>query len=224
MNENQIRSPSDLPEYLEAVEREQLVRCAALLRLPEKINGFTVMPMTLNHYSILRIAGSPFLPPFRAPNYAELAAFLWVLNPGYCLDKKKRDKFLKTCRMFRPPKYGFRREARLVNSMLRLAETAQAAQSYVAETFQDRPPAVSDGIQPVEYYADEISVVATLSREYGWSPEDIANMPLKVVFQYLKEICEHHAAMNGKPAMLCNPSGAITAKYMAEKNRKLKRN
>jgi hypothetical protein len=63
-----------------------------------------------------------------------------------------------------------------------------------------------------------------LAREFGWAYDEIMDTPLKLIFQYLKEIREYHAAMNGKDAMLCNPSGAITTKYMAERNRRIKRN
>ena len=53
-------SISDFPGYAAAVERENLVRAAACLGLPEMVCGVECAPMTVEHSRLLALARSPF--------------------------------------------------------------------------------------------------------------------------------------------------------------------
>src|SRR5690348_13668803 len=95
------------------VERERIVRDAAFLNAPgfvlhENIAGYPAMPLTLYHCNILRMMGSPLMLPFDTPGPVELAAFLWIVNPGYIPGRsakalRRRARFMETCRCFVQP-------------------------------------------------------------------------------------------------------------------------
>src|SRR5215469_9576092 len=123
----------------EALQRERIGRDVAFLHTDrftvcERIGDFEAVPLTLFHCNILRLAGSPFLPPF-APIDAiqpqELAQFLWVISPEFkpgCGREATaaRERFLKRCRKFVKPasakyRFSFRRVGYVWRAGRRLA-------------------------------------------------------------------------------------------------------
>ncbi len=210
-----------LSKLVAAVERERVIRAVAEVSGYETIAGFKVKPMTLFHYLALRdVMESPMLPPFTSPTPVELAAFLWLLSPGYNREGKGRERFLKTCRAFVVPTGLFSSPRRRRRASDRFAKTVAAAREYVEEALMDRPGAARSGGGEPDYYCDSVALCATLAREYGWSRESVMAMPMKILFQHLKEIKEYRAAVHGQPVLMGNPSDGIKSAYLEQANRR----
>jgi hypothetical protein len=206
------------------VERERVIRDAAFLNAPgfaliEDIAGFPAAPLTLYDCNILRMMGSPFMPPFATPGPIELAGFLWIVNPDYLPGKspealRRREKFFATCRVFVKPTepifgltYRIKRWERRAGEALEIfTRTVAAAREYMMEALQDRPPADEGGNGP-DYYSDFCHVAAALMRNYpGLDYDRIQRLPTKIIYQFLKEIREHNALSAGQPVILWNQS------------------
>jgi len=207
-------------QRLADVERERVIRDAAFLGLKtEDIAGYPAVPLTLRHCNILRLMGSPFMPPFNTPGPQDLAAFLWVVNPWFTPGNSlwadwKRCRFLKTCRVFvkpAPPAFGLtyrikRWEVRAGLALDTFVRTVTAARSYMEEALQDRP-ALNDGPSGPDYYSDFCHIAAALMRNYpGLNYELIQRLPMKLIYQFLKEIREHNALSVGETPVLWNRS------------------
>ena len=238
-----IRGPLDLPGYAEALASEQLARTVAFHglsvtvgRLPSPAGrglgegpAFTHQPLTLRHYSALRLARSPFIPPFATPDSADVILFLWYLSLEFTPGSAAKRRFLDRCRPFCEPRKPFfqtrrarrRWEKNFMAALVLRAEIVHQCREFVAEAMQDRPARPlddPDGIPAPDYYADEASVIGSLAREYGWTEDAILNLPLARAFQYLKEIREHLYLVNGKTPLLTNRSDEILQEYLAQVN------
>lgn len=183
-----------VPGYKAAVEQESLIRNAAFLPINESVAGYEVRPMTLRHYALLRMMRSPVLTA-EIPSPVQLSTFLWLLSPQYNPQGKGRKKLLRRCREFDLPAKPLIRTNRALRRwnkkaicrMKRFEDVLADARRYVFETFTDKPP-VDKEISNPDYFSDIGWICAQLAREYGWHEEQILNMPIKRVFQYLREI------------------------------------
>ncbi|MDB6022933.1 MAG: hypothetical protein JWQ04_2790 [Pedosphaera sp.] len=209
-----------VPGLADAVAHERLVRDVSFLPVTESIAGFEVLPMTVQHYVTLSVARSPLLYDL-LPAPGELAQFLWTLSPDYHPGDAARRRFLRRCQSFIPraaPLLPFRWcRARIQKhnerALHRAAEVIDAARRYKFETFQDRPARKQRGpagASEPDYFSDACWFCATLGREYGYRQAEVLGMPLKRVFQYIKEIRRHH---NPK-APLFNPSDKVKGDYL----------
>jgi len=207
-------------QRLADVERESVVRDAAFLGLAfEDIAGYPAVPLTLRHCNLLRLIGSPFMPPFGTPGPQELAAFLWVVNPGFIPGNSRqairaRNRFFAGCRVFVKPAspifgltYRMKAWEKRAGAALEIfARTVAAARSYMDDAFQDRPP-VAEGNNGPDYYSDFCHIAAALMRNYaGLRYETIQRLPVKIIYQFLKEIREHNALSAGEMPVLWNGS------------------
>lgn len=195
----------DIPGYVEALAQESLVRDVSLLGVRENLNGFECLPFTLRHFLLLKIARSPLLFTDEVPTLGELIQFLWAISPKYCVNRRKKKRFEKFCRFLNEPQ--------------NFAITVDAAKEYIQEAFQDRPPQPAFGMSGPDYYSDGVSIIAPLAREYGWTCEMILNMPLKLSFQFLKEIREHIYASHGQTPLMWNPSDRIKSEWLVKQSR-----
>jgi hypothetical protein len=204
---NRVAFPSQIPGLAEIEQKTWLVRTVSFQPIPERIGQFTVMPMTLRHYATLRIVASPFLPPFSTPTKLDLSIFLWVLNPKFTVAKSmgKRLHFYRCGQLFK----------KLATEVIHVYE----AREYINEALIDRPPSTGRARLEPNYFSDECSIIATLAREYGWSEAAIQDIPLKRIFQYLKEISAHYQAINGKKPILYNPEDKLKSDYLEAINR-----
>ncbi len=216
-----------------AMYQERLVRDAGFLGVHSQIGRHEVVPLTLYHYVALKVAGSPFLPPYTQVTPEKLCQFLWLLNPSYRPDNVTgKREFMKECGYFFQPKLPYflplRRfikwKQRSEMAIEQLVEVSRLAFEYMDEELQDRPPSPVSAMPGPDYYSDAASITGTLGREYGWPPEVISKLPLKFVFQLLKEISDYHAAVNGKDAVMFNPSDRIKNEYLIQLNEGLKKN
>lgn len=202
------------------IARERVVQDASFLHsdrfaLNERIGAYEAAPLTLFHCNLLRMMGSPFMPPFETPGPDELAAFLWVVNPKFIPGngreaERRRNRFLKTCRVFVKPAepifgltYRVKRwQARAGEALSIFTQTVAAAREYMSEALQDRPEASAAGGE-LSYYSDFCHIAANLMRNYpGMEYRQIQFLPVKVVYQFLKEIREHAAVEAGQPPIL----------------------
>src|SRR6185312_10520130 len=208
-------------QRIKDVERERIIRDAAFLGLQtEDIAGYPAVPLTLRHCNILRLKGSPFMPPFETPGPDELATFLWVVNPGFIPGNHKeavraRNRFFKTCHVFFKPvdpifglTFRIKRWERRVGAALDIfTRTVTAARSYMESSLMDRPPSSADGSSSIEYYSDFCHVAGSLMRNYpGLNYELIQRLPTKVIYQFLKEVREHNALSAGDTPVMWNGS------------------
>lgn len=213
-------------EIRAAREREQLARSASLLPVTESIGGFDVLPLTLTHLVMLRVAKSPLLSGAHLPSPGDLAAFLWILSPEFTTAPgPARERFFKRCRSeFMPVRKPWLRtrlamiiwQRKEDDRLARAAELINAARAYVEEAFQDAAPPGEKSQARKEYFANEIGTCAWLAREFGWSEENIMAMPYKRILQYRKEIERDR----GSKTPQFNPSDAVVAKWQREQQAK----
>lgn len=200
-------SPSEQPEFIKATRDEWLARTLSFHPLNESVCGFVLVPMTLSHYSLLRIAGSAFLLKDETPSEDDVIQFLWCLSPEY---NRKRPGWLFRLRC---------RRLRGERNLARLAVAVKKIRDFMQTAMLDRPAAVvGSGIDEPDYYCDEAAIVASMARDKGWSEEAILNLPLRRLFQYMKEMRHHYSVKNGQPHMLCNRSEEIADEYLRKVN------
>ncbi len=216
----------------QAMAEEQLVRDTALFGLRGRIGAHEVLPVTLEHYMLLKVALS-FLPPYRDATADQLCQFLWALNPEFSpTNRKGRQRFVRACRYFFPPRVPFLKTLRAIikwkqrttESIRQLDALTRQAQDYMEQELQDRPRRTPSKNPAPDYYSDAISIIGTLAREYGWSAEKILKLPMKVVFQLQNEIAEYRAAVHGMTPTICNPSDRIKDQYLVQLNAEAKKN
>lgn len=198
----------------------------------EDVAGYAAAPLSLYHCNLLRLMGSPFLPPFRTPGPGELAAFLWVVNPKFIPGRDRtathaRAAFMKTCRRFvKPaePALGItwsmnRWERRAGEALDIFIRTVTAARQYVTDALRDRP-GNEGGVEAVSYYSDFCHIAAALMRNYrGLDFDRVQFLPTKIVFQFLKEIREHNALEQGQAPAVWGPEDDAIDEILALLNR-----
>lgn len=225
-----IRTPLDLPGMAEALEQEQIERSAAYHALYDHVGEFIVTPMTLQQYSILRLARSPLLTVDRIAQPTDIVQFLWLLSTDFTpIESKAKQVIRRRCRMFYPPApplFKTRRalerwDRRKFDALRHCTEITDAIRQFVRETFFDAPEPTGASHEP-DYYSDECAIIMHLARQTGWSRQEILQMPLKQIFQCLKEIRYYRAitSVPPQPHMLSNPSERIIDDYLGRVNQK----
>lgn len=224
-----------------AIQSERIARDAAFLHssrfpLHENIAGFKALPLNLFHCNALRMMDSPFMPPFETPTPKQTAEFLWVVSPEFSLGKSwKKSRHFSHCKKFdscalqilqnKFVKAEFLRkfwERNYGAAIIRHTHAVISARKYVEDAFNDRPPAVNiNGLEEPEFYSDFCQISGVLMREYhGLNYEQIQFMPLKVIYQLLKEIQDHASRVIGQPALLWNGSDRYVDEILAILNRR----
>lgn len=186
---------SEIPGYLEAVNREQTVRELAFLPVPLPICGVPIRHMNMRHYMLLQGCGNRFVCGGR-PGPADVLGFLWFLSPEYSTQAGAREKFAKDY-------------AKAWRS--RFSELCGGIVEYLDGVFQDSP--ASDGTKSKSFTAAAAGMVDTLASQYGWRDEDILEMPIARIFQYYKRI---EARLNPKKPQF-NRSDAVISKWLRDR-------
>ena len=155
-----------IPGLRDAVEREEFHRNTAFLGVTELICGVEVKPLTLAHLCRLQCVGSPFLCG-GVPTLADVDAFLWAVSPEYN-PKSRVQRFFFECRLW-----------------MTYDAAIKGIQGYLDEAFLDGPSGGSAGYSP-SYWSGFASIVGALASEFHWSEQQIMDMPLKRVCQYLR--------------------------------------
>lgn len=179
--------------YLEAVQRESVIRETAFLGLPEKVGGFDLRPLSIKDFLTLSAVGSPFVVGGRIPLPGDAAVFLWHQSAEYDpTDDSARSAF-------------YRRVAACPDTVF--GEIFQ----YLRDAMIDRPAVRGSSAGP-EYYSWAASLVSVVAGQFGWTDEYIINRPLKLLWQYAKCI---RVAQNPK-AVLFNSSDKAKAEWIME--------
>lgn len=187
--------PAKVPGYLDAVEREKLVRNVSFLPITLFVEGFELCQMTLNHWLLLYIARSPMV--FGGiPRPDQAAQFLWVMNPDYNPEGRGKRALLRRCRkVFRNPS----KAQRLVAEINR----------YMHETMLDLDRS-SGAADETSYFADPCYLVGMLCFHFGWSEDAVMRMPLARIFQYKKVI----KLLTASSIPLGNPSERLISDWL----------
>ena len=232
---NAVNSPLELEGYIEAVESERIVREVPFILfndwpMLESVAGFQCVPLTLPRYYTLRMAASPFLSSRATPETSDICAFLWIVSPEFVPgDTVAQKRFMLRCKKFiapRPPLFETKRairkfDAACFDALMEEAKAVLAIREYMAEAMQDAPePAAINGIREPDYYCDAAGICAALGRHLHFSERDTLAMPLKRIFQYLKNIREFVAASNGKDHLMSNPSDDIIQRHLELANQR----
>lgn len=209
-----------IPGYAEAIVRERFLRDSAFLGVTETVGGFELKPLTLRHYLLLRILRSPLLYD-ETPSPVELAQFLWSVSAEYSTDPKARKRFLKRCRKFTPPAPPLlweskRWRSRFNAALLEMAKCLTETREYISEAMMDRPPSrIGGGFAP-DYYSEVAWWVGLF--EHRYTADQLLDMPLKALFQYLQEYKDRKGSMGQHRPTLFNPSDKVRARFTLESN------
>lgn len=222
-----MKTLDEVPGYVDAVARENFLRRESFFGLTENIACFEVSQITLERILVLQIADNPFLCGGEIKPEA-VAQFLWIMSPQYRPDSPfRRSMFLRRCRKFvlpRPPLFKTRRtiarwKLRCEKSVIEFAKAELAINAFLEEQFIDRPHYGAPGTK--SYYCDIIGLCADFGREYGWTESVTLKIPIRRIFQYIKEIRHHFCATHGLPYVDANRlSDGVLNDYMRLVNRK----
>lgn len=184
-----------IPGYVDAVERENKIRNAAMLNLNTRICGIEVRQMTLRHWLILDGLDCPFLKgDVPDPKKKHVKDFLWVLSPKFSYGESFR-------------KWWFYRRI----GKLKYAEVVMGIMRYLEDTLQDQPP--STGSKSKEWtppqYSFPIYFTDVICERYGWDDEKIEGYNLKKIFQIIKRIRMKGESARGENPVGWNPSDKI---------------
>jgi hypothetical protein len=178
-----------VPGYLEAVAKEDRARLLAFFDEGFEVCGFRIAQLTLRRLLALELIKSPFLSG-DIPSPSELENFLWAMSPQFG-DVAKRKKFHKRCvRMLYPSKrrwlvpvnFWAMREAKKTQIVAHIIDKILAS---MERDFMDAPRNLggSNSTQKT-YYHFAVSTIAKLPR---FSMPDVLDMPLALLFQFLRE-------------------------------------
>lgn len=186
---------SEIPGYLEAVEKEQTGRDLAFLPFGVPLCGITVRQLTARHVILLRNCGNAFFCG-RDPGPEDVAMFLWFVSEEYCLDRKKRNEFIA---------------AHL--RKLKFAAAVKAIADFIADSFDSAP--ASAGSSQIKNYTSAVAVlIDVLAREYGWDDEAILEKPIARLHQYIRLILKR----NNPGLALGNRSDNFISQWLVKRN------
>jgi hypothetical protein len=158
------------------IEKYQSWQGEAWLDVPESIGDIEVQPMNLKHLLILDGIDSPMIKGGDI-NEQDMFMFLWVLNKDFCYDSKMRDKFFVKAR-------------KQTNHHLK-----QFIQEILDKSFAESDTMKNSEKQQTFFIAYFVDCFA---REYGWTVDEIMNLPLARAFQLITSINERNCQISGK--------------------------
>lgn len=189
--------------YREAVDKEGGIWDAAFLGMSEYVCGVEVKAFTPRHFLILGWNGlrSPLICGNFPNSDVDLAVavgqFFWIVSPSFNPIE---------CRIVQRIKQSF--YLRKVGK-LEFKQSLEGLAGYIAEAFQDSPPAVKDSIGE-SYYSWFAGYCDVFASEYGWPVSQVIDMPMKQLFQLGKLIKKRH---NPK-CHLFKPSDRIASDWL----------
>lgn len=126
--------------------------------------GMVVRPISIRTYVLLKQCGSRFILG-GAPTAADVAMFLWFHSPDYSLDRKARERFMKSIRRLLKPALFVR--------------CAVEINRFLAAAFMDGP-----GDSLLSYAGTVPGLIDLLAQQYGWSDGQIMDLPIARIFLY----------------------------------------
>ena len=188
--------PNVLPGFREAVEKERALRDLSLMDTVP-ICGLSCRQLSLRMWVLLRECGNALVLG-GMPSPEEIAVFLWFLSPDYCLEEKKRQKFVRS------------KVAPALKS-LGLIGCIREIRAHMDHAFLDSPG--GSGSERKEYVTPAVSIIDFLASEYGWTDSHIMDLPLERLFLY-----QRAAILRRNPkALLTNESDGIISRHLRER-------
>lgn len=194
MGQDDSNALPPIPGYAEACRREQDNRNLAATLSTVPLCGIPAAQLTPRHLTLLSLCGNAFVQG-RDPQPEDVAMFLWFVSPEYCLERRKRDKFIR------------RNVARL-----KYRESVAEITEYLDRTFQDAPASGGEQNAP-QYVAPVVFLVDLFGAQYGWPAQVTMDTPLAFLFQCLNAI---KMRLNPR-AIMFNPSDSIKSRHLRER-------
>lgn len=157
--------------YQEALAAERAARLHVYLPINEKLGPFEVRHMTLLDHVRLSEAGNPFV----AGGVIDPDA-VWQLCWNQSAKGKTTDRG--------PRRWIFMLRFLLHRGYLELVNDCRR---FVRESMMDLPKSAG-GPSSKPYMSWMANIIDIIASEYGWSRQEIINMPLRELGQYLKAI------------------------------------
>lgn len=184
-------------EWLLATIEEQASRSAIFAA--EQIcghdlgHGIRLPPMRVRHLATLEGISSPFLVGNSEPSYADLyaALIIWAEQE-----------------LWRVGWFRWKRFVRKINA--HIDDIGPKFAEALALEFEDAPMSGQNKRSRVRYWSTVASIMDALASEYGWTPNVIMDLPLRVVWQLQRCIIKRHCP----DAILGNPSDSIRARMV----------
>lgn len=188
--------------------REAELRAEAFLGpafsgLCSQIGNVNCLPLTGQMALMLDVADSPWIKGGSADPSAA-AQLLWIVSDRYNLSTRRRDRFTR----------GLCRRWDMVNGeprSFRYFEDVESIGRYIDESFFDSPSGSPGGVSFASWIA---VIVDELASEYGWTVDYCMSLPLRQVYQLMKQIKIRHT---GKTDAVCNRlSDGVKAAWLRE--------
>lgn len=160
----------EIPGFQAALDREQNLRNLAMDGQVIPLCGRLVRQLTLRH--VVRLSGceNHFITGGTL-DPAEVAVFLWIVSPQYCLDPAKRDAFYQAAL-----RLDFQKAFREINA-------------YLDDALWDCDSGGGDPRVLVKsYYSYAARLVSFLALHFHWDDDAILDKPIARLFQYERVI------------------------------------
>jgi hypothetical protein len=190
-----------IPGYAEAILEERRRRNRSEFRIPDRVCGVELRPLTLHDITVMQESGISFFddsdealdPP---TSLVMLLYWQWVERP------------LKASYRFK------RRFARKVGRK-DLGQAETQISEWLKWQFADAPPSQSGGSRQVPITSFAVSICDSLASRCSWARSEIMNMPLPVIWQHLKLAV---VAVNPS-APRFNPSDSVKSDFLKTLNK-----
>jgi len=173
-----------IPGYREALAKEAELRDSALLDA-YLICGIPVRALTLRDVLVLLASKSTVLSG-EEPTNADIAAFLWMLQPNFWRWKNAGELPIVGSLIAWCERRARRKLTRRLRALVR-GEVIASLNDYLDAIFLDMP-ASTGGARNAPVSSFGVSITNYLAETYGWSRDSILQMPLPEVYQHIKQI------------------------------------
>lgn len=154
-------------KYDDAIRLEEMIRGSAFITNTEYIEGIHVYSLTPRLMEVLRLHENAMVTKGKELTQTSILSFLWIV-------KVKEPNELQE---------DF---AAHVIKKKDLHKVVESINDYLDMSFMDIPP--SDGEQGIPYWSATASLVDRFATEYGWTMNEIINMPYKIIWQLMRII------------------------------------
>lgn len=189
-----------VPNYREAVEKENQYRDADFLSDTSFISGIEVYKLTPRLMSILTLIKNPLVTGGEV-KVTDIFVFLWIISKDFCKDEEKQQAFFDAIAL------------KVVDNDEAINTLVAEVSDFLTKTFQDSVGGKST--KEVSYTSGIASIVDIFAHEYGWSEDKVFNMPFRRLWQYLRAITLRH----DPKATFNNPSDKVKIDFMGSLNK-----
>jgi len=185
-----------------ALEQSKVYESEAWLNQNTSICGIEIRQMTLYDFYVLDGVESPFLSK-KEYTVGDIAVFLWILSTKHSRDAAAKQKFAEEIHE------------------IKILEAEKGILEYIDATFNDADTLVEQKKDRAfaPFIAYQIDLYA---KEYGWTIEQIMQIPLRQLFQLNTVIGVRYAKQAGEQYTKMTRVEAMEAKAILEEVKKQK--